>query len=470
MRFDIRSPSLAQYHWSTLFCRFSPAAALPENFIFRAIAAIAQNAAPWNTEGEFRATVALLHELAHLAQDLSTGIGHWDFLVHASATRSRLDDAASMVRVHGPRPPYEPSAPISALDAEVPATGLDTLLLKYAPFDLIADDQRDRLRRILEHDLGQPLGDDTLFDYSTQAIMESDAAGEVVAYVGGMLVSPEQRAILEGSLDLVDPRRLGKEYWRTRANLYQVLAHHCDLDANATIRLGNLLFGLFADIALAHPPATWVAKRSASLDDFEPLVKFGRLLIAFQRLAGASMDRFLTALMEGSDLEAERLLIEVSPIKYPASDEVYEAWATELREHSEGSMVAKLRFNACEFRLSRGSVMRSRGLGILLEMEAPIIYLTPDQGFVKLDWGARIVDPSQNFGLTQELLDRFTVMELADFLFRTGEFRCPYAEAQICRVAGDRCATGLIHLAQIPNSPQCTVRGLLSHCGVDLPH
>src|SRR5688500_2340549 len=96
MRFDLNSPSLAQYHWGTLFCRFSPNAPIARNTYIQILAYTAAGVAPWRTDDEFRVTAALLHEIVHLAQDLTTGIGHWDYMSDSRSTHAMLRYASAV--------------------------------------------------------------------------------------------------------------------------------------------------------------------------------------------------------------------------------------------------------------------------------------------------------------------------------------------------------------------------------------
>src|SRR5690242_12688731 len=99
MLFDLNSPSLAQYHWGTLFCRFSPAAPVKRRTLIETVSALIAERAPWSTDSEFSATVALLHELVHLAQDLTTGLGHSDYFTHLGS--GLLHYASVVVRFAG---------------------------------------------------------------------------------------------------------------------------------------------------------------------------------------------------------------------------------------------------------------------------------------------------------------------------------------------------------------------------------
>jgi hypothetical protein len=127
---------------------------------------------------------------------------------------------------------------------------------------------------------------------------------------------------------------------------------------------------------------------------------------------------------------------------------------------------AEIRDSTCQFRLENGTLQRNRDVRLLFAMQVPICYFGQDRGFVKYDWGNRIVDPYANRSITAELLVNFTVVELAEFLFRTGEFRCPFAQADICPVIEDTCSSGYVHFVQFPESEECTARSILLQCDV----
>lgn len=471
MRFDLHSPALAQYHWGTLFCRFSPAAPVDKRTFLKIVASSVQGQAYWSTDEEFRAGAAFLHETAHLAQDLSTGLGHSDYVAHKTHTSQLLRYASIVVDFEGvaSRPPYrQPGACRGFDDKQDPIVSEAQSQLLYYPFAKVPPERIGRIRDLLEHDLKRPVDDEALFDFSTQCILESDAALSVLLHLRALDMTAEQQEILQRNAAVVVQDSLGPEYGKAAWHLQAVLEHHADLDDRQMDLIMPSVFGLLVDSALACPPRDWIAARGESAEAYEPGVKYVRLLVAFQKLVGTGIEGFWSAMAGGRHVEAEALLLANAPFPYPSSETINEAWIEALETLGSLSMVAGIRQSACRYRQSNGVLSVRRNIQLLIGMQAPILYLHKDHGFIKHDWGERIL-PDNDIGLTRELLDHFMVMELAEFLFRTGEFRCPHAQADICPVVEDSCTSGYVHLAQFPESPRCSARGLLSRCGVNMP-
>jgi len=471
MLFDLNSPSLAQYHWGTLFCSFSPAAPVDKDTFLKTIAALIAKAAPWTTDDELRATVALLHEIAHLAQDLTTGLGHSDYVTHRKETVSLLQYASIVIDTDGrsARPPLrQPGTPPWFDEKEDSFVAKAQGQLRYYPFEKTPSTRRDSIRGILTKDFNRPIPDEFLSDLSTQSLLESDAALTVLNHLNELHTTDVQRAIRERNTALYDRNSLGPEYWTAFVYLENVLVHHTDMDEDQARRWMPGLFGLFVDSALEYPPPAWILARSENPDDYDPTVKFARLLIAFQQLQGAEMTQFWNALA-AKPADAEAILLSHSPFRYPSSEEILKAWVDALDPEVHTGIVAEIRRGACQYRLQHGVLMPRRDAALLFSMEAPILYLHKDRGFVKHDWGLRILDTQTNLKMTNEVLDHFMLMELGDFLFRSGEFRCPHAQADICPVVEDDCVSGFSNLAQFPESSRCVARSLLEKCGITFP-
>lgn len=472
MRFDLNSPSLAQYHWGTLISHFSPAAPVKKDTFPQIIAAFTTDTAPWTTDDELRATAAFLHEIVHLAQDLTTGLGHSDYLTNSTQTNNLLHYASVIIKMFGGdvRPPYREEGAPWLENKEDPVVAEAQGQLRYYPFALMPRERLERIRDILQHDLERPINDEFLFDFSTQSILESDAALTVIRNLRQLQVTTEaQSEIINRNTSLFDRHLLGPEYWRAITHLEAVLSHHAELDERQLSLVIPLTFDLFLDSALACPPLEWIYAREESLDEYEPGVKYARLLIAFQELSGTTMDQFWHALSTNRSTEAEAILLTHTSFRYPSSEEVYKAWIKTLEPRVPKSFTAEVRYEACRWRLSNGVLVGARDINLLVSMEAPIFYLHENQGFVKHDWGIRAFDREKDMGLTTEFVDRFMMMELAEFFFRTGEFRCPHAKADTCSVVEDGCAAGFVHVAQFPKSSSCFARALLARYGVNLP-
>ena len=273
MRFDLNSRSLAEYHWGTLFCRFSPAAPVERRTFFTILSALAAGAAPWHSEHEFRACAALLHELVHLAQDLATGIGHADFVTQRTQSSNLLHYAPLVLDLDGPsaRPPYRRAGEAPWFEEkEDPIVEAAHEQLRYYPFAMMPPARREYLRTHMAADLGHPVDDEALFDLSTQAILESDAALRVLLTMRALGMTEPQREVLRANLGLLDAKKLGPEYWGAHAHLNSVLRHHCAFGDDEVENVLSVIFGLLVDSALACPPLDWIDARGEEHNQYEP--------------------------------------------------------------------------------------------------------------------------------------------------------------------------------------------------------
>lgn len=471
MRFDLNSPAVAQYHWGTLFCQFSPAAPVQRHTFVKVLASLAAGRAPWQSDEDFRACVALLHELVHLGQDLTTGLGHTDFLTNWTTTPQLLNYASIVVHMDGAcaRPPFRQPGALPWGDEKDAFVADAENSLRYYPASLTPPERLQRIRGLLQEAVKKPVDDESLRDFSAQTLLETDAALGTIRSIKSLAMSPDQQTAVLQNKAVFELDALGPEYSRAVDHLAAVLKRHTGLNDDELEPAIGAVYGVFVDIALAFPPLSWIDANGRYPDDFDPGVKYFRLLVAVQQLHRDAMELFWNAFNDKRYLDVESLLRATMSYPYPSSEEVYAAWRDALTDEASSNEIARLRLDACLYRLRNGVLRSQRGIGLLFDMEAPIVYFHKDHGFVKHDWGNRILDARASTLFTQELLDNFMVVELANFLFRTGEFRCPHAQADVCLAVEEGCGSGFVHHEQLPDSTACRARRVLTSCNVYRP-
>src|SRR6476659_8349610 len=80
---ELHAGQIANYRWSSHLARFGRLAILESKSFAKILAAFSAGFAPWTDDVEFRSIVAMIHEIAHYLQDVTTGIGNWDFLARS---------------------------------------------------------------------------------------------------------------------------------------------------------------------------------------------------------------------------------------------------------------------------------------------------------------------------------------------------------------------------------------------------
>ena len=79
-RFLLPDGEVAFYEWGTYSLNLAPFIGLDKDTLPSILAGVANDTAFWSDDGEFKRGVAILHECVHCLQDLTTGVGLWDFV------------------------------------------------------------------------------------------------------------------------------------------------------------------------------------------------------------------------------------------------------------------------------------------------------------------------------------------------------------------------------------------------------
>src|SRR5262249_30772139 len=78
-QYSLRSGNIADYKWGSYVTQFH-LAPFGKRTWAEILASIMAGAGIWKTPAELRAYIAFLHEIVHYFQDVTTGVGHWDFV------------------------------------------------------------------------------------------------------------------------------------------------------------------------------------------------------------------------------------------------------------------------------------------------------------------------------------------------------------------------------------------------------
>src|SRR3982750_341618 len=84
--FRLPNGQAASYEWGSYAIKLSSGLALRKDTVASILAALTNNLARWSDASEFTRYVGILHECTHCLQDLTTGVGLWDFFLGLTRT------------------------------------------------------------------------------------------------------------------------------------------------------------------------------------------------------------------------------------------------------------------------------------------------------------------------------------------------------------------------------------------------
>lgn len=455
---DVLKSTIAHYEWGTGQIYFSELAAANHLTPANVFVNLVQNVGRWTTYPEFRQTVAVMHETVHFHQDISTGVGHWDFVQRRKAFQRLL----ATVR-------YDNQTSGSLL-AEPPDSRKETYLEAFSPSLYNSWGHRSK---ILRAELSSRLSDESDFDpnsdlpdlLSMESLLETEAVIHVYIQLSKELeLSPEALQIRDDNAYLYHPRAMGNTYQGLHDLLLRSLAHHIgvsneeelkEFEQETHLTLTDFLdiYRRLFDIAFAYPPPSYFAETGQREIDFHPGIK----LMHMNRTFG----------LPEMEIVEDRILKEC-PIKYPKTTEVYERWIDYFSKDPELATdpIANIRMKLCERRRSADSFI-SRNLNSELAYDMPMTYSIANQT-------GRYVTAVNQYAKSRELelVDQrlqwdSVYSRLYKWLFLGQSFRCPFADGS-CPVKTALCSSGIASSSQIPLSQDCVIRVFLEKEGLSI--
>jgi hypothetical protein len=421
---------LGHYEWGSLLLRTERIATPSGVATVPPVDAIMRNRGSWENQLGFVALIALLHELAHFAQDLYTGIGHWDFLVRETYVREGLEHALNI--------PGDETA------REERARQLDVDLEKrliWLPESKVDLARRGRNLVFAALSGGSiPDGEPLL----TDSLLEGEAAVTVFRFVSALEQGDLQKQIADENEALFDPPRMGAKYSASRTHLTSCLeAALPGLTATPEMaEFCDYLFLLLVDLASAQPPP--VHEPSPSL---RPELKFQTLVQVVAALSSESMTALIEDVFSFRFSAAESRLTRNIPWWTPVRD-VYSAWLEYFRDNAEASMyphIYDLRAKACEHRATSPDlcvVKVPRRLPML-----PWLVITP----MGLHFGGIFEDHALFWEIADEIFRFNAEWGAVDLLLRRKELVCPWGEARLlCAAQQPVCTEGIIDIGSLP--------------------
>lgn len=467
-QFDLALSKVAHYRWGSLAVSFDRAQ-VRNRASFDAARRESHLDYSVENDKEARELISFLHEFVHYAQDLDTGVGHWDDYLR----RRWLPEC--VVNLRGPGSsstalPFPQSHPDEDLNGDLSyARGL------YG--GLISDQQlfrRDRtmpaaraeaIARIVNEDLGTDYGADETANLWPEALFEGEAAATVYSLLLKGKVESDRRELLTDISDLWDFFKLPGVY-QSSFQLYMSAFDGIPDDPEWLPETAFDWFSTLVDIACAYPsPASFQRHRDVDRAQFEPGIKFLRMVRALAE-RGREVEQ---AIEEPETLE--RILLDTMSFRYPTAREVYADWADWLDKAVDNSAgvarpVLIVRRDSARRRAAKTPIVPAKTPMRLTIAQLPLL-MVDNQG-PHQTWQGRIVfDQERQAALVADSMYDAMVTELVAAMLDTGRFRCPLAVAGYCRSAQEGCRR-IKDLRHLPGAPACHVRDMLEVNGYHL--
>lgn len=456
-RLDLKVDVVGRYRWGSLVCDFPLAPATARTAV-QAVADWASQTLHFETAAEGRAVLSLMHELVHYLQDLTTGVGHWDYVARHHALpklRSHVPHSGSNVR-------------------QVLKTGPAANTFARLRSDLLFVDAEAAAARealmvaTLKAELGDGAGTPLL---SLPSILETEAMACVLIEVLGRSLTPDSDALLSELGSLWNPAKMEATYQDLFAMAFQASglseAHGPGGDR---LRATAYLIALTTDLALAHPPSRYLHHHSLDPRQFEPGVRFSRIWRALPSLSKGAAATFLAA-WQALDLEiCERMLLDHVTFPYPTCRATYQAWTEELESLTPGAaedQVVAVRLAAAKTRATQYPILALKGAPQLVDFQCPFIVRA--DGETHYVWqGTLAVDKPAQLSYIEdvELWERMN--RVIEHYYAGRPFVCGLANGKRCDAAQTACRTGWTALSALPPHAGCLVRRQLGHAELPL--
>jgi hypothetical protein len=458
-RFPLRAASLAHYNWGSLLPRFSARAPLTTRSLPEFVSQMNQEVGVWKTEAQFRGFIAFHHEVVHYLQDLTTGIGHWDYLIQRQRVPQVLGEGLWSK---------------FGLKHTITEKSLAKELL-YVPTSKLPRKRRAMLLANLRK-LAPKLkrGEET--PYSIESLLEAEAAVTVDLQWRRFKKSTEAGwGIADQNRHIFDPWKMPEGY-RALVEEFamitlQPIVHRFENEPvlfEAAMMLHNLTFILLSDIACAHPPPFMFKDHGLSQAEYEPGLRFARLARAYSMMPD-ELEPW-RSLVWSSDVEGiERHLKPYMNYDYISYGEINKAWVSVLRKLSEESddRLLKLRCKAALVRAERPNSLLNKTLASFIDHGLRLPLCTAP-GFIGYGFTPEDLDPDEDKIFFVDLMRLNRDAALADYFLKTGPFICPLAETGSCQIPIAVCSEGMKSISELPDSPHCAVRCSLKESNFSL--
>jgi hypothetical protein len=472
--FVLHADNVAHYHWGSQMISVLGSATIKGRMVVEILADAHAGTYRWTRPRDVRASLAITHELVHLQQDISTGIGAWDYLATRDTMPALVEAARWMVMKYTPSP-YRPTidTTLATLDGAF-AEGFRTYLNQVSrgtvgfrhlrPGSGMSPEERSELARWE----GINPGDPSLKEYTLRKILEGEAACLTETVLTDGRMADSSREELDRYRGLWSVPKMSDEYSAAFLDTWRAFTNGEDVDADIAPRLYDhvrLIAAWMMDVAQSYPPADMLNVLGHP-EMFDPVVRHFVLLRSLNRMSLPKAQSMVEALIAGEMTEAERLLLEFSSYPYPTSSEIYSSWLDTLTASAPDPAawdydLLLMRINSIQHRLENGS---AKGIVALVDSQTSLQVMVEGLGIQGIIVGEHLLEDRRT-RYYSALAARMEDLELFDLLFEYGAFVCPLAVAHACEGRIPRCSSGHTRLDQLPSEDSCSVRRRLHEAG-----
>ena len=448
-----------RYHWLTLSIDFGPFSEVDKADLLRVYTRMCERGiicnttdkTLWKKELAFRSYVVVFHELVHLQQDLTTGLGAWDWIHIADEKIAQLRRA-------------------SKCTAEAQDFG------QFRMLDGGRTDPITEQEEIVCSSLMAMLGDfgtEYLSNVTIESILEAEAVASTYIHLQASTFADSDEEHISCARDAFHPADLPPLY-------SSVLNYFVHLVANSQLHTGPgddvvlacILAAFSCDLSLAVPPPDIMLRGRLSPWEFDPRLSLVRILghiheavvrnpdevkacvvnLNFPCLASAVLDEIPTNSIFGPD----------SSLRYKA---IYQSWADFFDSKTDPLAVDILRGEAMRIRAKEPFRFSLKNQYLL-----DVPYIAFNAGFRSLYMEGLSnlfpnLPPEKKVKWHKSLLSHigFEICEiralerLIDHYQFGFPFRCPFATSPNCDAWTGGCLDGWASLAQLPPSG-CRIR------------
>ncbi len=466
--FKLPNGQVASYEWGSYCITLLTALDADKDAVPELLAAFAQRTANWSDGHQFERTVAILHEAVHCLQDLTTGVGLWDY----SLAEDRWRDVVIELRRNSRNTPF--GTGVAPARAVLYQAWQDE---GFVPQSRAAAARRARhLRERIAIVPGARLIEQDV--YAIDRLLEADAVMQVHLVFESLRKGALQEAAMLGNLELWSAPHMAESYQGVFYDLIEIVRGWAEADrvdlSNDLIRLAMLLTVVLIDISLAHPSPSFVAGSGLDLEDHDPGLKFLLLMASLSKLDLAST-RALSQALEARDIErAEAVLLAGCALPYATSREIYADWLALLRDRQQrqDDRIVEMRIKAVEVRLQDPFRFLVKSVAAFLESGLPLVIVNRS-GYRMTSMGPHYILGDAKFELMDDIAEDQTCKRFVHSFVDGSPMVCARAELGICDGRDAPCSQGLRTANDFPAGVACSVRawangsGLATFSGVD---